>query len=309
MGDFLTAAHRVLSDEHHPLTAADLTDLAILRGYLVTEGATPWQTMKARLSDEIRKNRSAAIFMRTARGMFALREWKTQIPEYHAERYTKALLDEDAVVFDRDELPRVVQGSGYQLNSEPLGVDFLSLCRPMQRRIAEEDPTVIQLVSAFIVQHGPHILTYKRTARLPESRLHGQYSAIFGGHLTPHDLFGTNEWPSDPSGVMYHIFDKESGYLLLQRELDEELRLARTPSFEYLGLLYDDSRPVSTQHLGIVWKARLRSSEYEIGERGFLTHPQFETREQIIARAEQFENWSVALVKGLTEEDPDAPSE
>lgn len=302
MGAFLNAAHRVLTAERRPMTAAEITESAIAHGFLTTRGSTPSQTMKARLSDEIRKNRLGSVFMRTAKGTFALREWKATHAEYRAERYAKALLDEDAVVFDAHHLPTILTGTGYRFNSQPLGVDFLSLCRPMQRRLAEEDHSVIQLVSAFLVQHQSKVLTYRRTARLPESRLHGAYSAIFGGHLTPLDLFGDPQWPSDPSSVLYHIFDPETGYILLQRELDEELRLPRTPRFEYMGLIYDDSRQVSSQHLGIVWRALLNSDKFEIGERGFLTHPRFESRSEILDRRDDFENWSVALVDSMSEE-------
>ena len=302
MGVFLNAAHRVLNDERQPMTAAGITEMAIARGYLTTRGSTPSQTMKARLSDEIRKNRAGSIFMRTAQGTFALREWRATHPEYRAQRYAKALLDEDAVVFDAQHLPEMLSGSGHRFTSHPLGIGFLSLCRPLQRRLAEEDPSVIQLVSAFIVQHESKVLTYRRTARLPESRLHGEYSAIFGGHLTPLDLFGTPEWPSDPSSVLHHIFDPDTGYIMLQRELDEELRLPRTPRFEYMGLIYDDSRQVSSQHLGIVWRAWLGSPQFEIGERGFLTHPRFETRSEILGRRAEFENWSIALVESMIDE-------
>ena len=58
-------------------------------------------------------------------------------------------------------------------------------------------------------------LTYKRTKRLPESRLHGFYSFAFGGHLNPNDL-----------KPLLNIFDPElAAPLLLRESLEKELRI------------------------------------------------------------------------------------
>jgi len=65
----------------------------------------------------------------------------------------------------------------------------------------------------------------------------------------------------------------------------------------YRGLLYDDSRPVSRQHLGITYDVFLRSEKFEIGERGFLMDAKFETLDEIISRREEFENWSWILIQ------------
>jgi hypothetical protein len=40
----------------------------------------------------------------------------------------------------------------------------------------------------------------------------------------------------------------------------------------------------------------LPSAEFEIGERGFLMGARFETRAEISARANEFENWSHLLL-------------
>ena len=153
----------------------------------------------------------------------------------------------------------------------------------MCRRNAEEDASVIQLVSVFVVRHNNRYLTYKRTRRLPEARLHGCYSISFGGHLNPTDIC-----------PLLNISDPTLGGALLIRELGEELRLrtGEIAEMSYRGLLYDDSRPVSRQHLGIVYNVTLRTGEFEIGERGFLMDPKFETLEQISDRIGEFENWS-----------------
>jgi predicted NUDIX family phosphoesterase len=65
----------------------------------------------------------------------------------------------------------------------------------------------------------------------------------------------------------------------------------------YRGLLYDDSRDVSRQHLGLVYDVRLASALYTIGERGFLMDSKFETVDEICARIDDFENWSALLAR------------
>lgn len=297
MGAFLSAAFLALSDLGAPKSAEEITSYALDEGYLTTSGKTPWQTMKARLSDDVRNKKTLSRFMRAEKGQFALRAWSNSVPEYVADRQKRALLAEDAVVFDRKDLERIVAGPGLHADTIDSPQAILQFCKPMLRRVAELDTSVIQLVSVFIVRHEGHYLTYKRSARLPESRLHGEYSVSFGGHLTPRDLFDQDEWPRDPAGTLWNIFDKENGIFLLQREFTEELRVRQAPHFRYRGLLYDDSREVSRQHLGIVYDTFLISDQYEIGERGFLLDPKFETLDEIQARYQDFENWSHLLIR------------
>lgn len=286
MGEFLSAAYKVLQGEKRPLTAREITAVAISRGLLKTQGKTPWQTMKSKLSTDILLRQERSPFMRTEKGHFALREWRS-LDEHIADRFQKALFDEDIVVIPRGSLQRYVPSLG--LHPSPIdSKSFRSECLAMRRRLAEDDPSVIQLVSVFVLKYRDKYLTYKRTKRLPESRLHGFYSVAFGGHLNPDDLPG-----------LFDVFNPEQGRIFLIRELAEEVKLPRDAiaNIIYRGLLYDDSRPVSRQHLGIVFDVILRSGEYKIGERGFLMDHKYETLTEILARSEDFENWSTLLVR------------
>ncbi len=287
MGKFLDSAYRVLAKEGKPLSVQEITSIAVEQKLLVTEGMTPWQTMKAKLSVDILRHGERSLFMRSDKGRFALREWSGNYKEHIADRYQKALFDEEIVVFPADSLsiyiPAIGMYSG-SFNHDAL----LGECYPMRRRQAESDLSVIQLVSVFLVRFGNKLLTYKRTKRLPENRLHGYYSVAFGGHLNPDDVLH-----------LFNIFAADQAHAWLLRELHEELRIDKGDLTEitYRGLLYDDSREVSKQHLGLVYDVRLRSSEYKIGERGFLMDSKFETVDEICARIDDFENWSVLLVR------------
>ena len=282
MAEFLKAAYDVLKNRQEPLTAREIASIATREHRLRTSGRTPWQTMKSKLSTDILRLGDRSLFMRTGKGQFALREWSKRLAEHVADRYQKALFDEDIVVFPADPLSRYVPGVGIHSNSFDRDA-LLEECRPMRRREAEETLSVIQLVSVFVVHYGERYLTYKRTRRLPESRLHGCYSIAFGGHLNPDDI-----------SRLLNIFDPGLGGPLLERELGEELRLrvGDITDITYRGLLYDDSRPVSRQHLGIAYDVFLRTEEFKIGERGFLMDAKFETLDQIFARIQTFENWS-----------------
>jgi 8-oxo-dGTP pyrophosphatase MutT (NUDIX family) len=102
--------------------------------------------------------------------------------------------------------------------------------------------------------------------------------------------------PSDASLALFDLFDPDEGYFFLSRELKEEVRLNCSPEFRYRGVLYDDRREVSKQHLAIVYDVLLQDENYKIGERGFLMDHKFERLEQIEARIADFENWSELLV-------------
>jgi predicted NUDIX family phosphoesterase len=287
MGHFLEIAYRVLDEVKRPLSPIEITEIGRLNGWLITDGKTPEQSMKARLSTDILKKGNKSNFVRTSAGKFGLREWLISDNEYYAPRFKKSLMDEDIVVFPMSSLAKYIKGPG--IHTTPLfnRADLINELRPMQRRQAEDDFSVIQLVSSFIIKFDNKYLTYKRTKRLPESRLHGVYSIPFGGHLNPNDIL-----------PLFDIFDPKIASIVLTRELREEIILPKNqmPEIKYIGLLYDNRRDVSLQHLGVVYEVIFPSPKFIIGERGFLMDPKFETLEQIESRLDEFENWSWLIV-------------
>lgn len=283
MGHFLEVAHKVLKSAGKPLSPEEITEIGLKREWLVTRGKTPTESMRARLSTDILWGRGNSLFMRTTAGGFGLRAWKRSENELIAPRFKKSLLEEDIVVFPTKSLRKYVPGPGLHTTLPNNRRNLIAELRPMKRSLAEQDFNVIQLVSAFIVRFANKYLTYKRTKRLPENRLHGYYSIPFGGHLNEDDIL-----------PLFDIFDSEVAFLMLKREFEEEIRLPNNKiiNLVYKGLLYDDSREVSKQHLGVVYDVLLDSDEYEIGERGFLMDSKFEILEEMEARRNEFENWS-----------------
>ena len=57
----------------HPLHYTDITEIALESGYLHSEGRTPQNTMRARLSVDVRDNPETP-FVQTASGVYGLKE-------------------------------------------------------------------------------------------------------------------------------------------------------------------------------------------------------------------------------------------
>jgi predicted NUDIX family phosphoesterase len=290
MGHFLNVAYKVLMEEGKPLSYKEIINIGKEKGWLITEGKTPAESMRARLSENILHKKEKSLFMRTASGMFGLRIWLNSSEEYIAPRFKKSLLDEVIVVFPVNLLEKYVHGPGLYVLPTKDRKEMITELKPMPRFLAEENINVIQLISVFIVRFENKYLTYRRTRKLPEKRLHGYYSMFFGGHLNPDDV----DLP-----LLSDFTDSINAKLMFKREFKEELRLPseELPELNYKGLLYDNNRLVSRQHLGIVYDVYLNSSKYSIGERGFLMDSKFETLEEIENRKQDFENWSWIIIE------------
>ena len=70
--DYKAAAHEVLSEVGHPLHYSDITEIALQSGYLKSSGRTPQNTMRARLSVDVRDNPEIP-FVQTAPAIYALK--------------------------------------------------------------------------------------------------------------------------------------------------------------------------------------------------------------------------------------------
>ena len=60
--DFKAAAREVLKEIGHPLHYSDITEIALESGYLRSAGRTPQNTMRARLSVDVRDNPESPFF-------------------------------------------------------------------------------------------------------------------------------------------------------------------------------------------------------------------------------------------------------
>jgi len=282
---FLDLAEQYLKSSGRPLSAREIVTLAIQDGVLQSEGKTPWQTMKSKLSTDILNHGQQSRFKRVFQGVFALREAKNE--EYQATRFIKNKLDEDIAVIPRTSLGKLIPRPGLWIRNIDRS-QLTALSVSMRRREAEETFDVVQLISVFVVTYEGKFLTHMRSARLPESRLRGEYSMMLGGHVSVEDF----------AQLTLDLFDGEdlSDCTYILRELSEELILSTDPSVKPCGYLYDEGREVSKQHMGLVYLVTLPKLSFEIGERGFLLNAKMETLQEILERRDQFENWSWLLM-------------
>jgi predicted NUDIX family phosphoesterase len=267
------------------MTAAEILHQGRADGSISTKGKTPLKSLNARLAVDILKLKSLSRFMRADGGRYALRAWSDVVQERIVPRRTIALVDEEILAFDAMKLRKFVPVDGFK-RGDDTHQELLASCFPVKRSDAEGRYDIIQLISVYVVRHYQHFLTYKRTRRLPEGRLHDTYSCFFGGHLTADDLM-----------PLFRFSDPEQALYLLDRELSEELRLGSEPqSMNFKGLLYDPRTDVSKQHIGIVFCVDARDRQFTIGEKGFLADAKYETVIEMRSRLKSFENWSEYLI-------------
>ena len=69
--DFKAAAREVLEEVGHPLHYTDITEIAMQSGYLQSAGYTPQNSMRARLSVDVRDN-PTTHFVQVAPGVYGL---------------------------------------------------------------------------------------------------------------------------------------------------------------------------------------------------------------------------------------------
>jgi predicted NUDIX family phosphoesterase len=145
--------------------------------------------------------------------------------------------------------------------------------RFMERPLAEEDAAFKQLIPYVVVRDGALVYLMERTAAGGDPRLHGKASIGVGGHLNPVDE------GVDP------LADG------LRREWSEELLANWEPAFRLVGLLNDDTNPVGSVHLGVVFEVDAAGRGVEVRERDKLTG-RFATLAEVRGAWERMETWS-----------------
>jgi len=106
----------------------------------------------------------------------------------------------------------------------------------MARAKVEDDPSYQQIIPYVVFRHGDRFFLTHRLRASSEKRLRKQYSLGLGGHINPGDLEG-----GDPI---------QDG---LKREWEEEVIYEGSFEAKLIGLLNDESSPVSKVHLGVVF--------------------------------------------------------
>lgn len=144
----------------------------------------------------------------------------------------------------------------------------------MPRGEVEDDPAFQQIIPYVVFRHGDRYFLTKRLRASSEKRLRQQYSLGLGGHINPGDLAG-----GDP------IMDG------MRREWEEEVSYRGHFEARLLGMLNDQSAPVSRVHLALVFLVDGDSDEIEIREIDKLSG-ELLTLDQMRIHYLEMEGWS-----------------
>ena len=153
----------------------------------------------------------------------------------------------------------------------------------VERRHAERDWTLKQVIPYCVVVQGGQVLRTRRLPRGGEARLHGKRSIGIGGHLNPVDA---------PDVVA-------AG---LQRELEEELEIDGSWTVRTVGLLNDDATEVGAVHVGrvhvveVTGEVRIRETDALEGE--FVSVE--ELAESCRLERGTYETWSAFVIDRMT---------
>ena len=283
----LTLIEVVLRERGKPHSAKALVAEIQSEHPNLLRGRTPWKTVGARLAVDIRRN-SATPFLRLGRGLYGLREWPG-VAETHVPARQLNPLDEDILVVPKEEFLGLLGPSPARGLHDVDYVPLLSRSKTVARRDAEATEEYVQLIPSFVVLRGTEILSYKRTKKTPENRLHDTRSIVFGGHLQAEDI---PELFADERAVVDAF---------LFRELLEELAL--NPSFErylYAGMLYLTGTAFERQHAGIVFFLEVgEKTEATSLEPGYHSGLEFISCDKLVTSSVMEDRWSRVCITAL----------
>ncbi|SRR5712691_2812489 len=149
------------------------------------------------------------------------------------------------------------------------------------RADVENDPSFQQIIPYVVFRHADRYLLTHRLRASSEKRLRKQYSLGVGGHINPGDLEG-----GDP------ILDG------LKREWAEEVIYDGRFETELLGLLNEESSPVSKVHLGVVFLVEGDSPDIRIRETDKLAGDLL-TLDEMRIHFLEMESWSQLVYERL----------
>lgn len=315
---YLWAAENVLRRHRRPLRVHEIVSYAQDLG-LFSEGMhsrTPQKSLQARLSIEILKNAEHSRFVRTASGLFFLRELLSEVPStdarddrfdlvhpvkpepYTARRRAPSPATERVLAIPREYYAPLLSFQGLQLDNGELvrrlvGGPLVYL----PRTEAEETDTHKQVVTYVVVTHGAKVLSFRRgTFNRAAAFLRGSLCIGFGGHVSEDDV---TIFSYADAGIVANAV----------REIREEIDLAPSGArgiepedVQIVGLINDDSSEVGRRHVGIVMRYEVKNwATWERVERGEASINQLSWIDALSGSVNliEFEYWSQLCWRAL----------
>jgi len=286
--NFLIAAEAVLRQNRSPMLLKDIYQRALDEQLIASSGITPLNTLRARLSEHIRKLKADSIFLRIAPNKFALREW--DVKEYIAKPFEKDKRHENVVCVSQKLIDTHKRFFGFNEKYYPYlhALSNTSDLIVLQRENAKSRFDIKQLVSYVILKDksGKYLSYIRGSYGQKESLLQGVLCLGFGGHVNKDDL---------------NLFGLIDGGITnsANREIAEEVRGLKIGSLKPIGVINDDSSPLGLNHFAFVFEAKILDSanvkslkrELSINKVSLLKPS------EIWSRFHELEFWSQLVVK------------
>lgn len=248
MSVFLQIAEQVLEDFGNPMSAKDIYYFASEKNLFKSKGLTPENTLRARLSENIRNKGSQSVFIRVASNKFALRKWDN-IEEFKAKPFEKNTIDEYVVCISQDQIDQTGRFFGFNNRYKK----YLKILENpnnltvIQRGEANIRPDLKQITSYVLLKDKyRNYLSYKRGNYSNKNQLLKDVLCIgFGGHVNRDDFI--NLFGIENGGIWNAAF----------REVAEEIKTLRLYDFKLIGVINDDSSYLGLTHFAFVFEASL----------------------------------------------------
>jgi predicted NUDIX family phosphoesterase len=153
------------------------------------------------------------------------------------------------------------------------------------RSAAEIDPSLKQIIPYALVTSQGKVLRYKRGKKAGEQRLVAKGSIGIGGHMNDND-----------EGLF--ALDREAYLAGVQREIDEELIVARPLQNRIAALINDDANEVGQVHLGVIHVLELEKPIAEKRE-AMILNIEFLSPNELRSELDTLETWSQICVNHL----------
>jgi len=294
MSEFLIVAQKVFEREKRPMSVMELVNLAYKERLFTDKiaGKTPHQTMKAKLSVDIRKKGDRSIFVRTKPGRFFLRhlvEGKQSV--YHASPLHPPKTAEKVLVFPSAWLDKHERFQGIRKVWRKTAKELwdTEVFRYMTRLEAEEDNDHKQVLTYIMVTRGHRLLGFKRgTYNRVEDFLRGCHCVGFGGHVAELDrtLFNLREFGITNNAIRELIEE-------IKMPKRDKIRLSNTQELKIVGLLNDDSSAAGRRHFAFIFKYEVsRDRSWDSPLRGEKSITQLRWINPSSISLRDFEYWS-----------------
>lgn len=290
----LDIAEAVLRDHGTALHPEDIVVLAMENQYLSSQGKTPSDSMRARLSVDIATYGVESRFKRLAPNRFGLRVWDE--PEYVSKPFKPKLPNEILACISRTVMDSIAAPASIN----PTTADFVRILsdpaamRSIPRPEAELRDDVVQLITYGLLRSADgRILRFQRGGfTAGEISLIGRSCIGFGGHVQAHE----------PESFFRIV--REGLVLSIGREIYEELGGVLPTSIVMKGVLRDDTSLSGARHLGIIFEALLPStfSANIVRREKVITGLKLRTLEQLYLEHDRLEFWSQLLLESANGE-------